>query len=110
MMQVPWGGEVAGSNPAAPARHSPLRRLTRLVNTSPMDLRRRPALVLTLGGAAAMLMATGALATPEDPTYVRIVGNQSSRDGAVPELIVIHATTDPRSTSGPVVRDQPGLR
>ena len=76
-----------------------------------MELWRRAGVVLPLAaGAVALPLAAGALATPASPTYVRIVGNQSSRDGAVPELIVIHATTDPRSSSGPVFRDRPGIR
>jgi N-acetyl-anhydromuramyl-L-alanine amidase AmpD len=40
---------------------------------------------------------------------VRISGNQSSRDGARPSLIVLHTTTDPDG-AGPHFTDRPGLR
>ena len=58
--------------------------------------------------AAFALLAQASLAAPARPDYVHIVANQSSRGGAVPELIVLHVTTDPRGAV--VVRDQPGIR
>jgi hypothetical protein len=59
---------------------------------------------------ALALLASPSQASPVRPTYTRIVGNQSSREGVQPELIVLHATTDPRSHTAPVVRDQPGIK
>jgi hypothetical protein len=59
---------------------------------------------------ALALLASPSWASPVRPTYTRIVGNQSSREGVQPELIVLHATTDPRSHTAPVVRDQPGIK
>jgi len=44
-----------------------------------------------------------------NPDYVRIVRNQSSREGVKPRLIVLHTTTDPRRGSTVVVRNEPGL-
>jgi N-acetyl-anhydromuramyl-L-alanine amidase AmpD len=58
--------------------------------------------------AALALAAAPVQASPARPDYVRIVGNQSSRQGVRPELIVLHLTTGPRGTK--VVRDLPGLR
>lgn len=54
------------------------------------------------------LAATPAHASPTDPDYVRIVGNQASRQGFAPELIVLHVTTGPHGTK--VVRDEPGIK
>src|SRR5207249_10414355 len=79
-----------------------------LVQTPPMDARRRRVLLLVC--ACISSLASAAQASPVDPSYLRIVGNQSSRGGAVPQLIVIHATTDPNATTGPVFRDRPGIR
>jgi hypothetical protein len=65
-------------------------------------------LVAFLCSLAIILLAAPSQAAALRPDYVRIVGNQSSREGSRPELIVIHTTFDPRS--GPaVVRNQPGL-
>ena len=63
---------------------------------------------------AALAAAVSALAIPSTagavkPDYVRIVGNQSSRDGARPSLIVLHTTTDPDG-GRPFFRDKPGLK
>jgi N-acetyl-anhydromuramyl-L-alanine amidase AmpD len=49
-------------------------------------------------------------ASPANPDYVRIVANQSSREGVKPRLIVLHTTTDPSSGRTVVVRNEPGLR
>jgi len=57
----------------------------------------------------AALLAVPSHAFAVRPDYVRIVGNQSSREGSTPKLIVLHVTTDADSDSPPVVRDQPGL-
>jgi N-acetyl-anhydromuramyl-L-alanine amidase AmpD len=57
-----------------------------------------------------VLVACPSLAFAVKPDYVRIVGNQSSREGSKPKLIVLHVTTDANSDSPPVVRDQPGLK
>jgi N-acetylmuramoyl-L-alanine amidase-like protein len=43
----------------------------------------------------------------DGPDYVRIVGNQASRQRFTPELIVLHVTTGPHGTK--VVRDEPGI-
>jgi N-acetylmuramoyl-L-alanine amidase len=59
---------------------------------------------------AAALLATPSQASPVKPDYVRIVANQSSREGSRPRLIVLHTTTDPHRQSAPVVTDQPGIR
>jgi hypothetical protein len=56
------------------------------------------------------LLAAQSQAFAVKPEYVRIVGNQSSRDGAKPRLIVLHVTTDANSDSAPVVRNRPGLK
>jgi hypothetical protein len=63
---------------------------------------------------APLACVVGVLAIPSQaaavrPDYVRISGNQSSRDGASPKLIVLHTTTDPDS-GGPMFRDRPGLK
>lgn len=63
---------------------------------------------------AALAAAMSSLAVPSaasavKPDYVRIVGNQSSRDGARPSLIVLHTTTDPDG-GGPFFWDEPGLK
>jgi N-acetylmuramoyl-L-alanine amidase-like protein len=58
--------------------------------------------------AALALTAAPAQASPTDPDYVRIVGNQASRQGVTPELIVLHVTTGPHGTK--VVRDEPGIK
>jgi hypothetical protein len=70
--------------------------------------------VSTSARIALFAAALGALAAPSPASamqadYVRIVGNQSSREGAQPELIVLHTTFDPRSGTKPVVRDEPGI-
>lgn len=66
--------------------------------------------LLALASASIVVVPpAGSQASPTSPDYVRIVGNQSSRDGSRPELIVIHCTFDPRSGSVPVVRNEPGL-
>jgi hypothetical protein len=73
--------------------------------------RRRPTpLFVVCAAVVALAGASAAQASPVDPSYVRVVPNQSSRGGAVPELIVIHATTDPNATGGPVFRDRPGIK
>ena len=59
---------------------------------------------------AVALLAAAAPASAVWPDYVRIVGNQSSREGAKPRLIVLHVTTDASSASRPVVRNRPGLK
>ena len=59
--------------------------------------------------AAASALAIPAAAGAVKPDYVRIVGNQSSRDGARPALIVLHTTTDPDGGK-PQFRDKPGLK
>jgi N-acetylmuramoyl-L-alanine amidase len=65
--------------------------------------------LLTLPCSVAVLLLAGpSAAFALIPDYVRIVGNQSSRDGARPELIVLHTTYDPRS-GPPVVHNEPGL-
>jgi len=61
-----------------------------------------------------LAMALAALAVPSTagaakPDYVHIVGNQSSRDGARPSLIVLHTTTDPDG-GRPHFWDEPGLK
>jgi hypothetical protein len=71
---------------------------------------RRAALALACAAIAALALATAAQASPLDPSYVQIVPNQSSRDGAVPVLIVIHVTTDPEASSGPSFYDKPGIK
>jgi hypothetical protein len=58
--------------------------------------------------AVVLFLAMPSSASAQMPDYVRIVGNQSSRDGARPELIVLHTTYDPRS-GPPVVHNEPGL-
>jgi hypothetical protein len=58
--------------------------------------------------AAVALAAAPAHASPSDPDYVRIVGNQGFRGGFTPELIVLHVTTGPHGTK--VVRDEPGIK
>jgi hypothetical protein len=69
----------------------------------------RTARRLLLAGCCAALVATAsAHASPSDPDYVRIGGNQASRQGFRPELIVLHLTTDPHGTK--VVRDEPGIK
>jgi hypothetical protein len=70
---------------------------------------------MSISARIALLAAVGALAAPSlafavKPEYVRIVGNQSSREGSKPQLIVLHTTFDPRSGSRPVVRDEPGIK
>ena len=62
------------------------------------------------GAATITMLALAAVAFAVDPDYVRIVSNQSSRDGAVPRLIVLHTTTDPSSGKTVVVRNRPGLK
>jgi hypothetical protein len=44
------------------------------------------------------------------PEYVRIVGNQSSREGSKLRLVVLHATADPSSGSRPLVHGEPGIK
>jgi N-acetyl-anhydromuramyl-L-alanine amidase AmpD len=56
------------------------------------------------------LVATPSPAFAVRPDYVRIVGNQSSRNGAKPRLIVLHVTTDATSDTAPVVRNRPGRK
>ena len=56
------------------------------------------------------LIAAPSPASAVKPDYVRISGNQDSRDGVRPRLIVLHVTTDPNSHSGPVFRNLPGLK
>ncbi len=56
------------------------------------------------------LLAASSQAFAVKPDYIRIVGNQSSREGSKPRLIVLHVTTDAHSDSAPVVRNRPGLK
>jgi N-acetyl-anhydromuramyl-L-alanine amidase AmpD len=61
-----------------------------------------------------LAVAIAAFAVPSTagavkPDYVNIVGNQSSRDGSRPSLIVLHTTTDPDG-GRPHFRDKPGLK
>ncbi len=58
---------------------------------------------------AVTLLATPGLASSAKPEYIRIAGNQSSREGSRPSLIVLHTTSDPRSRSQPV-HDRPGIK
>lgn len=58
---------------------------------------------------AASALALPATAGAVKPDYERIVGNQSSRDGVRPRLIVLHTTTDPDG-GGPYFWNQRGLR
>jgi hypothetical protein len=58
---------------------------------------------------AAVALAIPAAAGAVKLDYVHIVGNQSSRDGARPSLIVLHTTTDPDG-GGPHFWDEPGLK
>jgi N-acetyl-anhydromuramyl-L-alanine amidase AmpD len=60
--------------------------------------------------ALVALLAGASQAFAVKPDYVRIVRNQSSREGPKPRLIVLHVTTDAHSDSPPVVRDQPGIK
>jgi N-acetyl-anhydromuramyl-L-alanine amidase AmpD len=60
--------------------------------------------------AAIAVLGLTATAVAVDPNYVRIVGNQSSREGVKPKLIVLHTTTDPKSGKSVVVRNKPGLK
>ena len=69
---------------------------------------------MSFSARIALLAAVGALAAPSlafamQADYVRIVGNQSSREGSTPQLIVLHTTFDPRTSSTHVVRDEPGI-
>jgi hypothetical protein len=59
--------------------------------------------------ATVVALAIPAAASAVKPDYVRIVGNQSSRDGARPSLIVLHTTTDPDG-GGPYFWDKRGLK
>ena len=61
----------------------------------------------SLGLAGTLALSSPAAAEQID--YTRIVGNQSSRGGAAPKLIVVHTTTDPDG-GRPVFRDRPGLK
>ena len=58
-----------------------------------------------MAGVAVLAIPSTAVAVT--PDYVRIVGNQSSRNGVTPQLIVLHTTTDPNGW--PKFLDQPGL-
>jgi len=69
----------------------------------------RRVLPLACCTALALIAAPGQ-ASPVRPDYVGIVANQSSRGGILPDLIVLHVTTDPNSPTPPVVRDQPGIK
>jgi N-acetyl-anhydromuramyl-L-alanine amidase AmpD len=71
---------------------------------------RRAHLISSAGLAAAVAaLAIPSLAGAAKTDYVRIVANQSSRDGARPRLIVLHTTTDPDG-GRPHYRDKPGLK
>ncbi len=59
--------------------------------------------------ASGSVLAIPSTAGAVKPDYVRIVGNQSSRDGARPTLIVLHTTTDPDG-GRPRFWDKPGLK
>ena len=62
---------------------------------------RRAHLISSAGLAAAVAaLAIPSLAGAAKTDYVHIVGNQSSRDGALPRLIVLHTTTTP-TAAGP---------
>lgn len=69
--------------------------------------RRRVHLVACMATVVALAIPSTAAAVR--PDYTRISGNQSSRDGARPILIVLHTTTDPDS-GGPYFWDLPGLK
>jgi N-acetyl-anhydromuramyl-L-alanine amidase AmpD len=56
------------------------------------------------------MLAAPATAFAVSPDYVRIVGNQSSRNGVKPRLIVLHVATDAASPSTRVVRNRPGRK
>jgi N-acetyl-anhydromuramyl-L-alanine amidase AmpD len=66
--------------------------------------------MLPFVGVLVALLAAAPQAFAVKPDYVRIVGNQSSREGSKPGLVVLHVTTDANSDSPPVVRDRPGLK
>jgi len=55
------------------------------------------------------MLALPSQAAAVQADYTKIVGNQSSRGGAAPSLIVVHTTTDPDG-GRPVFRDRPGLK
>jgi hypothetical protein len=71
--------------------------------------RRTQVISLAALAAAASALAIPSTAGAVKPDYTRIVGNQSSRDGARPSLIVLHTTTD-SDGSRPRFTDRPGLR
>ena len=66
-------------------------------------------LIASAGLGLACLLAIPAQAGAVKPDYTRIVGNQSSREGVVPRLIVLHTTTDPDG-GRPHFWDLPGLK
>ena len=71
---------------------------------------RRAHLISSAGLAAAVAaLAIPSLAGAAKTDYVHIVGNQSSRDGARPRLIVLHTTTDPDG-GRPHFLDKRGLK
>ncbi len=74
-------------------------------------LTRRRQLTISLAAlaATASVLAIPSTAGAVKPDYVRIVGNQSSRDGVRPSLIVLHTTTDPDG-GRPHFWDLPGLK
>ncbi len=71
--------------------------------------RRTQLISLAALAAAVAVLAIPATAGAVKPDYVHISGNQSSRDGARPSLIVLHTTTDPDG-GRPHFRDKPGLK
>jgi N-acetylmuramoyl-L-alanine amidase len=71
--------------------------------------RRTQVTFLAALAAAGSLLVLPTAAGAVKPDYVHIVGNQSSREGAQPSLIVLHTTTDPDG-GRPHFRDLPGLK
>jgi hypothetical protein len=72
-------------------------------------MRRTQVISLAALAAAASVLAIPSTAGAVKPDYTRIVGNQSSRDGARPSLIVLHTTTDSHG-GRPRFTDKPGLK
>jgi N-acetylmuramoyl-L-alanine amidase len=74
-------------------------------------LTRRTQVTISLAAlaAAASVLAIPSTAGAVKVDYTRIVGNQSSRDGGGPSLIVLHTTTDPDG-GRPHFWDRPGLK
>jgi N-acetyl-anhydromuramyl-L-alanine amidase AmpD len=67
--------------------------------------------LISLAGVAAavVVLAVPSAADAIKTDYTHISGNQSSRDGARPSLIVLHTTTDPDGGK-PQFWDKPGLK